>query len=276
MAPPDKKRKRNPWDSSKDKAVHPKAPVGGGGQGGFSPKVPLNPSRNPAKPLPHPQSPVGRNTAPIDPPRDTSAPPPPALDMGALMAERARKMVGMPIIHDPQNSDRAECFDMVDAMLNDMGAKSARDFMKSVGPDDNYVWGPVIAKDKIQPGDILQIRNSELVLNVKITYSGNKVDRSKYVTKETNTTMERGHHTAVVIAVNPDGSFQVSEQHVLDVSRKQLSATIRENTFPLKDVSSSETRNFTSNNEPIVETTTRSWHVVKGTVWAYRPVEKKK
>lgn len=274
MAPPkDKKKPKGPWDTPRGKAVNPKAPTGGGGTGTFTGAKPLNNDRNPKKPLAHPDSPVGKQTAPIDSARDLSVPPPPTRDMRAVMAEKAKKMVGMPIIHDPANGDRAECYDMVDAMLNDLGAKSARDFSKKIGPDDNYVWGPKVELKDIKPGDILQIRNSELVLTVKVSYSG-KVDRSKYPGKETKTTMERGHHTAVVIAVNQDGSFQVSEQHVLDESRQKLSATIRENTFPLKDVSTSETRNFSSNNEPIVETTTRSWHVVKGTVWAYRPVEK--
>jgi hypothetical protein len=275
MAPKTKARK-NPWDSNKGKAVHPMAPAGGGGPGGFAPKVPLNRDRDAKRPLPDPQSPVGRNTAPIDPPRDTSVPPPPSLDMGALMATRARELIDKPVIHDPLNGDRAECFDMVDKMLTDLGAKSARDFMKSVGENDNYVWGPKeIKTDKIQPGDIVQIRDSELNLNLKITYTGKGMDHAKYPTKETNTSLKRGHHTAVVIGVNADGSLEVVEQHLTDHQTGKLIPFIRQNTFPLKDTTASETRKFSSNNVQMEETTTKTWTVKKGRLWVYRPVEKK-
>jgi hypothetical protein len=269
VAPPKKPpQRKNPWDTSKGKVVHPKAPAGGGGPGGFSPKKPLQHDPDPKKPLPHPDSPAGRYTSPIDQDRDRSVPPPPAFDVGAAMAAKAKELVGQRVIGD------GECYAMVDLMLQEVHGKTASDFSKRIGPDDNYKWGTPIKQSEVRPGDVLQIRNSEVVLNIKISYQGKQVDRSKYPGKETNTTMERGHHTAVVIAINPDGSLQVAEQHVLDDSRKQLSATIRQNTFPLRDVSTTETRRFTSNNAEIVETTTRTWKVVKGTIWAYRPVEK--
>jgi hypothetical protein len=276
MAPPDKKRKRNPWDSSKDKAVHPKAPVGSGGQGGFSPKVPLNPSRNAKRPLPDPQSPAGRNAAPIDPPRDTSVPPPPALDMRAQMLAKALELNGKPIISDPRNGDRAECYDMVDKMLQDIGGQSVPELMKKWGPDTDYVWGTKIKIEDVQPGDILQIRDSQVNKVVSTKYkavrSGETTPNGQTVTTE----MFRGHHTSVVIAKNPDGSLQVMEQHVLNRERAMLSRTIMENTLPIKTLRGEPVKRTTTKDSIKVEETVQTdWVVVSGTLWAYRPIEKK-
>jgi hypothetical protein len=276
MAPPkDKKKAKGPWANPRGKAIHPKAPTGGGGTGTFTGSKPLNSDPNPKRPLPHPDSPVGKRTAPIDSARDVSVPPPPGLDMGALMAAKARELVGKPIISNPRNENREECYDMVDEMLVEIGAKSAPEYMKRVGTDDNYVWGRKIKMSEIQPGDILQIRDSVVEYIVETKYKA--VEKGQVapngLTKTTE--MKRGHHTAVVIAVNPDGSLQVSEQHVLDEGRVNLSRTIRENTLPLKNIDGEpQTRTTTKDSVKVVETVTKSWKVKGGTIWPYRPESK--
>jgi len=276
MAPPkDKKKAKGPWDTPRGKAVNPKAPTGGGGTGTFTGAKPLNNDRNPKKPLAHPDSPVGKKTAPIDSARDVSVPPPPGLDMGALMAAKGRELVGKPIISNPRNENREECYDMVDEMLVEIGAKSAPEYMKHVGTDDNYVWGKAIKTSEIRPGDILQIRNSVLEFTVSVRYKALEKGQTAPQGLTTTTTMNRGHHTAVVIAINPDGSFQVSEQHVLDESRKGLSRTIRENTFPLKNIEGEpEITKTMKDSVKVEQTVTKSWKVKGGTVWPYRPESK--
>ncbi|HTO73685.1 MAG TPA: hypothetical protein VMJ30_07695, partial [Gemmatimonadales bacterium] len=273
--PPKHKKPPAPWASNKGKAVNPKAPTGGGGAGTFKGAGPIKQNQDANRPLAHPDSPVGRNTAPIDSARDTSVPPPPTLDMGALMAAKAKELVGQRIISNPRNQNREECYDMVDEMLQQLGAKSAPEFMKHVGTDDDYVWGTPVDLDKIQPGDILQIRNSVLEYTVSIRYKALEKGQKAPDGVTRTTRMERGHHTAVVIALNKDGSFQVSEQHVLDESRTALSKTIRENTFMLHDIDGTpEVRNTTKDSVKVEETVIKSWKVKGGKVWAYRAQSK--
>jgi hypothetical protein len=276
MTPPPDKKKKSLWSAGGGKNVHPKAPTGSGGAGTFTSSKPLHNRRKPNDPSAHPQSPVGKDIAPIDSTRADSVPPPPSLDMRALMLAKARELVGKPIISNPRNQNREECYDMVDEMLQEIGAKSAPEFMKSVGPDDNYVWGIKIALKDVQPGDILQIRNSVLEYTVSTTYKAVRAGETAPDGSIVTTEMKRGHHTAVVIAVNSDGSFQVSEQHVLDDSRKQLSRTIRENTFPLKDIDGDPVVDETTKDSVKVKRTVKkSWKVKGGQIWAYRAQEKK-
>ncbi len=278
MAPPPDKKKKTPWTSGKGKDVNPKAPAGSGGAGTFTSPKPLAHDRDMQKPLAHPNSPVGINIAPIDQARDSSVPPPPSLDVRAQMAEQARALVGKPVISDPRNGDGAECYDMVDKMLSDMGAMSAPEYSKTkgrVGPDDDYIWGEKIKIEDVQPGDIIQIRGSEVDRIVKTDFKslqpGGDVPAGSTVT----TKMYRGHHTAVVIARNKDGSLQVAEQHVMNEKREMISRTIMENTLPLKDVSG-EPVTSKIDSGTVQKKVTTSWKVVAGKLYPYRPMNKPK
>ncbi len=276
MAPPKDKKATGPWSSKKGKAVNPKAPTGSGGIGTFKGAAPIKQDRKPDRPLAHPDSPVGRNTAPIDSARDTSVPPPPALDMRALMLAKALELNGKPTISDPRNGDRSECYDMVDKMLQDIGAQSVPELMKKWGGDTDYVWGTPVKLEAVQPGDILQIRNSQVnrvvTTRYKVVRKGETAPQGATVTTE----MYRGHHTSVVIAKNPDGSLQVMEQHVMNKQRDMISRTIMENTLPLKTITGDPvTRTTTKDSIKVEETVQTDWVVVSGTIWAYRPIEKK-
>ncbi len=267
MAPPKDKKATGPWSSRKGKAVNPKAPTGAGGIGTFKGAAPIKQDRKPDRPLAHPDSPVGRNTAPIDSARDTSVPPPPALDMRAMMKERGEKLVGQRVIGD------GECYAMVDIMLTEGGAKTAHDFGKITTTAD-YKWGKLIPLSAVQPGDVLQFRDHVIVLTTKISIKGTQTDGRLFTQPGAVTeTLKRGHHTSVVLAVNPDGSLEVAEQHVLDHTTDKLSTTIRKNTLYIKDGTSTNTIKTTKDGAKVEITTTMSWKV-KGTIWPYQPLEK--
>jgi hypothetical protein len=53
------------WLSADGRIIHPNAPTGGGGPGGFVTAGPLRPSPLLASSLPHPQSPAARTLDPI-------------------------------------------------------------------------------------------------------------------------------------------------------------------------------------------------------------------
>ncbi|MEO8032645.1 MAG: hypothetical protein ABJC74_15770 [Gemmatimonadota bacterium] len=276
MAPPDKKKK-TAWTSGKGKKVHPRAPAGSGGAGTFTSPKPLAHDWDKQKPLAHPNSPVGTQTAPIDQARDTSVPPPPSLDMRAEMLRVSKAAVGQPVISNPANQGRIECYDMVEKLLTDIGAKSAPAFTKSgtVGKNDDYVWGDKISLKDVKPGDILQIRDSEVHRIVKTEYKALQPGTAARQGETVTTKMFRGHHTAVVIAINPDGSFQVSEQHVLNEKRDELSRSIVENTLPIKAIDGDPATSKVDSGTQQKKVTTR-WEVVSGKLYPYRPVSKPK
>lgn len=275
MTPPPDKKKKSPWNGSGGKTVNPKAPAGGGGAGVFRSPKPLENRRTTSKPPAHPDSPVGRNLAPIDAVRADAVPPPPSLDMRAEMLRVSKEAVGKPVISNPRNEGRIECYDMVEKLLTDIGAKSAPEFTKSgtVGKDDDYVWGEKLKLSDVQPGDILQIRNSEVHRIVKTEYKALQPGTPARQGETVTTKMFRGHHTAVVIAINPDGSFQVSEQHVLNEKRDELSRSIVENTLPIKDIDGDPQISKVDSGTQQKKVTI-SWKVVGGRIYPYRPVAK--
>jgi len=57
---------RNLWINDDSDVVHPNAPAGGGGAGFFKSAAPLGVNLDITSPVPHPFSPVGRNTVPTE------------------------------------------------------------------------------------------------------------------------------------------------------------------------------------------------------------------
>lgn len=135
-----------------------------------------------------------------------------------------------------------ECFALVDEALKAVGCKSAEDF-GTVSENADYVWGNRVALSQVKPGDVLQFRDH-------------------YVTVKRVTGYHRDHHTAVVVAVNPDGSVAVVEQN-FDPTPKKVCKNIIHRLAAGTEIRSGEG-------------SAKDTITVKGTVKAYRPVPKEK
>ena len=107
-----------------------------------------------------------------------------------------------------------ECFALVDMALKSAGAKSAEDFGK-VTRNSDYIWGHAVGLDHIRPGDVLQFRNHV----VKV--------RTETDTAWKERTYTRPYHTAVVVAVEGDGSVIVVEQKVKPDPKKVTRMSLR-------------------------------------------------
>ena len=169
-----------------------------------------------------------------------------------------------------------ECYDLADAVLRDAGAKSAPDFGKvTKSPSQDYKWGTKIDVKDAKPGDILQFRDHQIVVDVvkKTTrtypdgHSTTSIDKS-------STPYKRGQHTSVVLSNDGDGQMTVAEQHVIDHDTNKLSATVRKNKLYTQDVPpTSRTKTRMEGNVTVKEETTTTIKVT-GQVWAYRPQAK--
>lgn len=98
--------------------------------------------------------------------------------------------------------DRGECWDLAAAALGYAGAYLDRSSEKTL-----YIFGkPVVpGKDKIYPGDIIQMEN------VKIeTSNGNAIITER---------ME--HHTAIIMEVLADGQYKIAHQNT-SFSKKKV------------------------------------------------------
>jgi hypothetical protein len=98
-----------------------------------------------------------------------------------------------------------DCYALVNKLLLDLGANTPKDY-GAVTPTADYEWGDEIFLSDLKPGDILQFRNHVVkTTTTKQTAQGEKWDEQTRV---------RPHHTAIVVAVNKDGSVIVIEQNV--------------------------------------------------------------
>ena len=89
---------------------------------------------------------------------------------------------------------RGECWDLGEEALKQAGASTSSD-LGPLGADTDYVWGDPIDLAKVQPGDILQIRNHLVTTTTVIEY---KFKDGSVVTENQEHTAKRGHHTAIV------------------------------------------------------------------------------
>ena len=147
-----------------------------------------------------------------------------------------------------------ECFALVDMALKLAGAKSAEDFGRVTRTSD-YVWGHAVALDRIRPGDVLEFRNH--VVTVRIETATGWEER----------TYTRPHHTAVVVAVEGDGSVIVVEQKVKPDPKKVTRNVIARLAQGTEARSGILEQNGVQHAAKITITVT-------GTVKAYRPVPK--
>jgi hypothetical protein len=184
------------------------------------------------------------------------------------VAKAAEGYVGKPVVGS------GECYDAAVAIAKAAGAKSAADFDKITGSrDQDYRWGKPITLDQVKRGDQLQFRNHKIVIETTITVTkgGKVIEKRPKPSIETYSRVPQ--HSATVIAVNPDGSFTVVEQHVLNRATGNLSDTVKgDNRVYTKNTTLQERKTRTENDVEIV-TTIEKKITVTGKIMPYRPQE---
>ena len=168
---------------------------------------------------------------------------------------------------------RGECWDLGEEALNQNGAQTSND-LGPVGSDTDYVWGdPISDISKVEPGDILQIRDHVVTTKTETEYLFK--DGSTVVTKNEHYA-KRGHHTAIVNGkVDADGRVKTLEQHVkprgdivqnMVLYTRDVPAVVSKSTGQYKNP---RTRQLERAN--ITKTVTIT---VTGTIWPYHPKAK--
>jgi len=168
---------------------------------------------------------------------------------------------------------RGECWDLGEQALKQAGANTSND-LGPVGDDTDYIWGdPISAISKIEPGDILQIRDHLVTTKTMIEY----VFKDGSTETETNErTAKRGHHTAIVNGkLDANGGVRTLEQHV------RPGGDIVQNMYlPTRDVPETVTKSTEQRKHPRtkqlerVSVTKTVTVTVTGTIWPYHPKAK--
>jgi hypothetical protein len=188
--------------------------------------------------------------------------------LNAKAAKEALGYVGKPVV------GRGECFDLVDAIARNTGAKSASGFDKITGSrDQNYRWGAEVPLKDVKVGDSLQFRDHKIVIETTITVTkdGKVIEKSPSPSREVHNRAPQ--HSAIVVSINPDGSLDVVEQHVIDPKNPdKLSGLVRRNTLYIKNQTMQDKKTKTENDHQIV-TTIEKKITVSGKVWVYHPQE---
>ncbi len=167
---------------------------------------------------------------------------------------------------------RGECWDLGEESLKHAGASTSSD-LGPVEADTNYVWGDPIDLAKVEPGDILQIRNHLVTTTTTTQYT---FKDGSVVTEKQERTAKRGHHTAIVNGMaDADGRLPTLEQHV-----KPLGDIVQNMYLYTRDVPEVVTKSTGRYKNPgtrqleradITKTVTIT---VTGTIWPYRPKPK--
>ena len=168
---------------------------------------------------------------------------------------------------------RGECWDLGEEALKQAGAQTSND-LGPVGSDTDYIWGdPISDISKVEPGDILQIRDHVITTTTKTEYLFK--DGSTVVTTDEHFA-KRGHHTAIVNGkVDSNGRIRTLEQHV-----KPLGDVVQNMSLYTRDVPAVVTKSTGQYKHPgtkllqrvnITKTVTIT---VKGSIWPYHPKAK--
>lgn len=174
-------------------------------------------------------------------------------DLNAKLKAAAEARVGKRALM--KTNYGTDCFVLVDQLLRDLGAATAADGDVKVTPTADYDWGDGILLSSIQPGDILQFRKHFIKIVI--------VTKKPTETVTNTQTLNRPHHTAVVVEVHKDGSVTVVEQNVHPNPTK-----VNRNVIPRLDAGE-ETKRTRKGDDEIKTTIT-----VSGEVKAYRPIPK--
>jgi hypothetical protein len=167
---------------------------------------------------------------------------------------------------------RGECWDLGEAALKHAGASTSSD-LGPLGADTDYVWGDPIDLSKVEPGDILQIRNHLVTTTTVIEY---KFKDGSVVTDTQETTAKRGHHTAIVNGMaDANGRLPTLEQHV-----KPRGDIVQNMYLYTRDVPEVVTKSTGRYKHPgsrqleRADITKKVTITVTGTIWPYRPKPK--
>jgi len=171
-----------------------------------------------------------------------------------------------------QKVGRGECWDLGEGALKQAGAATSND-LGPVEADTNYVWGDPVDLSKVEPGDILQIRDHLVTTNTTIEYV---FQDGSVVTERMETTAKRGHHTAIANGT-PDGNggLRTLEQHV-----KPRGDIVQSMYLYTRDVPAVVTKSIAQHAHPRtkhverVSVTKTVTITVKGTIWPYHPKPK--
>ena len=112
---------------------------------------------------------------------------------------------------------RGECFDLADAAIKALNAKSA-DAYGEVKEGADYVWGEKLANViSAAPGDILQFKDYAVDVSIETSISltipgEGPIDLGGDI--DTSQSYSRPHHTAIVVTGPKDNQVTVSEQNV--------------------------------------------------------------
>jgi hypothetical protein len=167
---------------------------------------------------------------------------------------------------------RGECWDLGEAALKQAGASTSSD-LGPLGADTDYVWGDPIDLAKVEPGDILQIRNHVVTTSTVIEY---KFKDGSVVTETQESTAKRGHHTAIVNGMaDSNGRLPTLEQHV-----KPRGDIVQNMYLYTHDVPEVVTKSTGRSKHPgtrqleRADITKKVTITVTGTIWPYRPKTK--
>jgi hypothetical protein len=167
---------------------------------------------------------------------------------------------------------RGECWDLGEEALKQAGASTSND-LGPVGADTDYVWGDPIDIAKVEPGDVLQIRNHLVTTTTVIEY---KFKDGSVVTEKQESTAKRGHHTAIVNGmVDSNGRLPTLEQHVKP--RGDIVQNMVLYTHDVPEVVTKSTGRYKhpgSRQLEQAEITKKVTITVTGTIWPYRPKTK--
>ena len=168
---------------------------------------------------------------------------------------------------------RGQCWDLGENALKDAGAQTSND-LGPVGDDIDYVWGDPIKDIKdVQPGDVLQIRDHEVITTTVITWT---FPDGSTIEEEDERSAKRGHHTAIVdVAPGPDGVIRTLEQHVKPKGDVVQSLQLYTRSLPTVTTDGVAKKAHPGTKKSVSAKFQKKVTVeVKGTIWPYRPKSK--
>ena len=164
-----------------------------------------------------------------------------------------------------------ECWDLADKALRQAGARSSADF-GPMGADADYVWGTEVALKDALPGDILQYR--DYVMTTTTITEVMFADDSGW-TSDTEQTVERPHHTAILQKNPGNGAITVLEQNHLGNKEKVRATSMRWKDAPPKETRTRKPMKREDDGKMGQATVVVTVEVsVSGTLKAYRPKKK--
>jgi len=166
-----------------------------------------------------------------------------------------------------------QCWDLGEQALKQASAQTSND-LGPVGADTDYIWGdPISNISKIEPGDILQIRDHLVTTKTKIEYV---FKDGSTETETSERTAKRGHHTAIVNGkLDANGGVRTLEQHVMPRGDVVQNMYLYTRNVPTAVTKSTEQRKHPRTKQLERASVTKTVTItVTGTIWPYHPKPK--